>query len=92
MKRIKLPSHDGSRNYIEQVADNQWKLVPQYDWTREIYDGEKHTERKLMAVDPSGGPMISVGENIYGLIVESIAWSDKHHAYVFTMSGEYKKT
>ena len=91
MHKIKLPSHDGSNNYIEQISKNQWMLVPQYNWVREIWDGEKDGVHNIIAVDPSGGPMLSLGDNIYGLVIESFEYSDEKRHYVLNTSGEYKK-
>ena len=58
-KKIRLQTHDGSKNYLEEIEGrpNQYKLVsccPDFVRCGNISDGSEF-------VDPSGGPMIIVG-------------------------------
>ena len=52
-KIIKLQTHDGSNNYLEQIKGHVYKLVTQTDFLRggELNNGD-------IFIDPSGGPMI----------------------------------
>ena len=58
-KKIRLQTHDGSKNYLEEMEGrpNQYKLVsccPDFVRGGNISDGSEF-------IDPSGGPMIVVG-------------------------------
>lgn len=57
-KKIRLQTHDGSKNYLEEIEGrpNQYKLVCAVDFLRggSLPDGKEF-------IDPSGGPMIIVG-------------------------------
>lgn len=64
---IKLDSHDGSNNYLVKLNIPQYKnyqaylLKTQYNYIRYIYDVEGIN---IISVDPSGGPMLSIGDII----------------------------
>ena len=75
MNKIKLKSHDGSNNYLEEIEGrpNEYRLVTSYNFLRGGYIGEHQH-----FIDPSGGPMIVEGEQLdcYGdksYIVENIS-------------------
>lgn len=57
-KKIRLQTHDWSKNYLEEIEGrpNQYKLVCAVDFLRggSLPDGKEF-------IDPSGGPMIVVG-------------------------------
>ena len=55
MNKIRLQSHDGTNNYLEELEgrNNKYKLVTPYNSLRGGYVGENRH-----FVDPSGGPMI----------------------------------
>lgn len=58
VKKIRLQTHDRSKNYLEEIEGrpNQYKLVCTVDFLRggSLPDGKEF-------IDPSGGPMIVVG-------------------------------
>ena len=58
VKKIRLQTYDGSKNYLEEIEGrpNQYKLVCTVDFLRggSLPDGKEF-------IDPSGGPMIVVG-------------------------------
>ena len=61
MNKIKLQSHDGTNNYLEELEGrpNEYKLVTPVNFLRGGYIGEyQHF------VDPSGGPMIVEDEKL----------------------------
>lgn len=60
-KTIKLQTHDGSDNYLEQYKGHIYKLVTQFNFLREgtAPDGNSF-------IDPSGGPMIVENHRIEG--------------------------
>lgn len=72
-KKIKLRTHDGSANYLESIEDenrpNTYKLVTAVPFIRggQVADGREF-------IDPSGGPMLVVGELVEGTpyTIESI--------------------
>jgi hypothetical protein len=86
MYKIKLQSHDGTNNYLEELEGrpNKYKLVTPYDFLRGGYIGENQH-----FVDPSGGPMIVEGKELvcYGdksYIVENIS-SEKGIGCIITL-------
>lgn len=78
MNKIKLQSHDGTNNYLEELEGrpDEYKLVTPYDFLRDGYIGENQH-----FIDPSGGPMIVEDEKLdcYGdksYIVKSIFFEE----------------
>lgn len=63
-KIIKLWTHDGSNNYLEQYKGRIYKLVTQYNFIRGGKIDENHA-----FIDPSGGPMI-----VENCILEGTNW------------------
>mgnify|MGYP003303673976 CR=1 FL=1 len=67
--KIKLVTHDGSRNYLKKLNvptyDNHqaYVLDAQYNHIRYILDTDNKT---IVSVDPPGGPMLNVGSIIKG--------------------------
>ena len=68
---IKLPTHDRSNNYLEDLGNNKYKLHAQYeDYCRLIYNEDNTT---YYSVDPPGGPFMAIGEfKIDGKVLKSI--------------------
>lgn len=61
---VNLFTHDGSSNFLilKNINENKeytWELVSEYGMMRTI-----HNEGSIYSVDPSGGPMISVGDGL----------------------------
>ena len=86
MNKIKLQSHDGTNNYLEELEGrpNEYRLVTPYDFLRGGCIGENQH-----FVDPSGGPMIVEDEklNCYGdrsYIVEKISF-EKGIGHIITL-------
>ena len=68
--KLKLPNRYGDDVYLEKIDDNKHKLVHHSPFTRVgIIEGK---ERSYNFVDVSGGPMISVGDELSIGEVESI--------------------
>ncbi len=79
--KISLPNRDGDNVYLEQLGDsNYWQLKCPYFY-RVIGDNP------IVAIDPSGGPMLCVGDTIQNkkiteitsgklLILEDVATTD----------------
>ena len=71
--KIRLRTHDGSNNYLQLLEDrpNTYKLVTQFDFIRggKVLNGQDF-------IDPSGGPMLIVGDKIEGTdyVIESIGF------------------
>lgn len=65
---IKLDSRDGTENILIKVSEKKYKLKTPYGY-RVCYKGDK-----IKFIDPSGGPMIVVGEKLpeADAVVESI--------------------
>lgn len=81
--KIRLRTHDRSNNYLEQIKDrpNTYRLVTSIDYIRggQISDGREF-------IDPSGGPMLVVGDKIEGTdyVIESISF-EKDVGYILTL-------
>lgn len=58
MKKIKLLSR-GEDNWLQQIGECTYILHTENNSIRIIYD---HDNKTIIGVDPSGGPMIKVGE------------------------------
>lgn len=58
---VELPSHDNTNNYLRKIADNKYICCFQYPVVRVM-----HQDGKVVAIDPSGGPMIGLGAEING--------------------------
>ena len=58
MKKIKLLSR-GEDNWLQKIGECTYILHTENNYIRIIYD---HDNKTLIGVDPSGGPMIKVGE------------------------------
>lgn len=71
MDKIPLITHDGSNNYLQHLEGNKYKLVTSVDFIRggQVSDGREF-------IDPSGGPMLVVGDKIAGTdyVIESIGF------------------
>lgn len=88
VKKIKLQTHDGSKNYLEGIEErpNQYKLVCAIDFLRSgnTSDGKEF-------IDLSGGPMIVVGCPLEAYdpityIVESITF-EKGIGHIITLKS-----
>ena len=86
MNKIRLQSHDGTNNYLEELEGrpNEYRLVTPYNFLRDGYIGEHQH-----FIDPSGGPMIVVGHQLecYGketFTVEGIS-SEKGVGCIITL-------
>lgn len=61
-KIIKLHSRSGNNNYLELINDKTYTLKTTYPYVRVGHiNGNKDS---AMFVDPSGGPMMAVGETL----------------------------
>lgn len=81
MDKIRLRTHDGSNNYLEHLDGNRYKLVTQIDFIRggQVSNGKEF-------IDPSGGPMLVVGDPIEGTpyIIEDITF-EKGIGHILTL-------
>jgi hypothetical protein len=84
-KTIKLPTHDLSNNYLEQIGDsNSYKYVlkTDMDWVRQGF-----LDEDTYFIDPSGGPMLIVGDKLPGsekYFIKSIHHK-KHVGFIVTL-------
>lgn len=60
MEKIKLYSRSGNDNYLELINGKTYVLKTTYPYVRVGYTDDSIKSAKF--VDPSGGPMIVVGE------------------------------
>lgn len=62
-KIIKLHSRSGNDNYLELVNDKTYALKTTYPYIRVGHTNSKDGNKDFaMFIDPSGGPMMVVGE------------------------------
>lgn len=61
----------GKEVYLEKISDMRYELKGNFSFLRQITE-----DGKVIAVDPEGGPMISVGDHIHKLIVSEITLED----------------
>lgn len=87
-KIIKLQTHDGSNNYLEQYKGHVYRLVTQHGFLR---GGEIDENHKF--IDPSGGPMIVENCILEGtdLIVDKIEFK-KGIGQLITIKHDNKKS
>lgn len=72
---IKLPTHDRSNNYLEDLENNKYKLHAQYGeyGIRIIHNDDD----SIFAIDPPGGPFMAIGEfKINGKTLKSIYFDE----------------
>jgi hypothetical protein len=71
---IKLQSHNKTNNFLRVVQGKEYKLVTPFHTVRVTYRTDK---KGILSIDPSGGPMITIGDKIDGAEVKSIFYSSK---------------
>ena len=71
-KIIKLHSRLGNNNHLELINDKTYVLKTTYPYVRVGYLDDSRDSAKF--IDPSGGPMISVGDKLGESKVKSIDW------------------
>lgn len=83
---MELLSRYGDKYNIEPIAENQYKFtLPKY--TRILYGDEANT--MIFAIDPPGGPMINVGEELEeGKIIREIISTDPQISSVILVTEE----
>jgi hypothetical protein len=73
---ILLPARYGMTHKLVYDKDNLWHIEfdkNAYGTYRCIgFEGESHIKDSIYALDPEGGPYLSVGDNIKGYIIKSI--------------------
>lgn len=67
MKKYLLHNRYGDKNYLEQITDNKYKLSSGTNLgIRLIFN----YDNSIVACDPSGGPLISVGDNFKNICID----------------------
>lgn len=85
-EKIFLPNRYGSKIWLEPKEDNKWLLNGE--------DNESSYMRvigypdKIEAIDPSGGPFISLGYQVGDKIVTKIEFDS---GYILTLEDDNKK-
>lgn len=59
---VGLPSRDNSHDYLRKIDDNKYMCCFEYPVVRVM-----HQNGHIIAIDPSGGLLISIGNNIHGI-------------------------
>lgn len=81
MDKIVLRTHDGTNNYLQHLEGSRYKLVTPYNSVRggQVADGREF-------IDPSGGPMLVVGDKIEGteFVIESLDF-EKGVGFIITV-------
>ena len=61
----------GKEVCLEKISDSRYVLKGDFSFLRQITEAGK-----MIAVDPEGGPMISVGDHINNFLVSEITLED----------------
>lgn len=72
MERIELWNRDYQKIWMEEVLDEWWKLKSKEPYILEYIRILTEDDGQIYAVDPPGGPFISVGHEIEGYKVIEI--------------------
>lgn len=73
----------GMKVSLEKVSPNQYKLKCEDEIIRCIFEEDNTT---IKAVDPSGGPFLSVGSFVStGVMITEIKHSIKHQGFILTL-------
>ena len=84
---IKLYNRYGDNIYLENLENNKWVLRGGDDYYRVIFD---KSPDDIKAVDPSGGPFLSVGDKVEGKEIIEIVQISKI-GFVFTLKDDGNK-
>lgn len=76
MEKIELRARYGYVHTLNHIGNNLWMFIPDkksYGTYRVIgFEGEHEIGNNVAALDPDGGPFLSVGDKINGYIIKSI--------------------
>lgn len=94
MDKIKLGNRYHGDNYLERIEGDKWKLClgnsDDDSYTRVgLLEGKNWEDKDYRFVDPPGGPFISVGSEISGMIVYKI--TAEGPGYIVYLKEEEKK-
>ena len=64
-KLIKLSNRYKDKNYLRQIGDKEYKYEGNLEYLRIGYSTDD--KYKIEFIDPSGGPFLSVGSEIFGI-------------------------
>ena len=81
-ERFCLKNRYGEKYFLILLKDNIYKFDGDIDYMRCIFDegGEK-----IKAIDPPGGPFISVGGTIFGKLIKEINFSDENKCWTIIL-------
>ena len=80
--KIKLISRYYDEYYLTPINDNEYKFEGDSDFMRVGYNGSID-KSNIEFIDPSGGPMLQVGNKINNKTIEKIEFKD--YSYVLTL-------
>lgn len=93
METIELHNRGEGETYLEHIDGKDWilKCTPKYrqEYIRLIYEGDMKNPI-YKAVDPPGGPFLSVGDKLTKGIITEIRFV-KNTGVVFTIENESKE-
>ena len=76
MKEILLPARYGLTHKLKHVGKNLWEIVFDKKATGTYrcigFEGEHNIGNSIRALDPEGGPFLSVGDTIENYTIKSI--------------------
>lgn len=64
-KLIKLSNRYKDKNYLRQIGDKEYKYEGDLEYIRIGYSTKD--KYKIEFIDPSGGPFLSVGSEVFGI-------------------------
>ena len=84
LRKFLLLSRYGDKRFLQEIEPEIFKLVGDIDHMRIIYDKDSH----INAIDPPGGPMISVGTFVKNKIfIKSIDFNKEAGDFLFYTEG-----
>ena len=81
---VLLPNRYGDSNYLRQIDKNKYRYESSNDFMRIGYNGATQ-ESGYKFIDPSGGPFMAVGSEVYGIEgkISEITADDKGFVLTF---------
>ena len=63
---VLLPNRYGDNNYLRQIDNNKYRYESENGYLRIGYKGDTEQDG-YQFIDPSGGPFMTIGSEVYGI-------------------------
>ena len=75
---ISLYNRDGLRTELIRIGEDRYRLESEIDSVGMTFD----TDDSILAVDPAGGPYMSLGDTVDGRVIEDITYSKEEKGFI----------